>query len=175
MWCEGYVERSSFEVDHHVPRSDPAGQTLRLEWGNLFVACRSCNNGRQRKWPEGGLLNPCIPEDDPEVRLLQAWHGQQAVFSPAKPEDPAAKNTAAALDRLHNRRDVHSEDLRRAIERHLAEVWRTERDLLSTSDSVERALLGQRLRHLLSVRAPFTALARSTVKGEHRRFFSEEE
>lgn len=110
--CESPVRLGTFQVDHRKPRSDERFADLVCAWSNLFPACNEhvCNQRRERRYPDGGLLDP---GQGVEKRVVQRLDGAAStvlrktdttsfVFQPVDPADVAAANTARELDRIHN-------------------------------------------------------------------------
>jgi uncharacterized protein (TIGR02646 family) len=53
-YCEGVCKG---EVDHFRPKS--RFPELVYQWSNWVLACHTCNEAKQEKWPRGGYVNPC--------------------------------------------------------------------------------------------------------------------
>ncbi|WP_151089423.1 hypothetical protein [Hymenobacter baengnokdamensis] len=161
---------SSYEmdVDHFVPVSqDP---TLKFDWNNLFPAAHKANMMRPRKWPAGGLLDPC--RDAIATRLLATIgvNGREPRFEAADYTDQAAANTAALLNLLHNGRAGEEES--QLNTRHLRVTTRERYDQVlhailnfqraeRNGNAQQLANARRNLGALLSRRAPFTQLMRA--------------
>jgi len=161
---------SSYEmdVDHFVPvNQEPA---LKFDWNNLFPAAHKANMMRPRRWPAGGLLDPC--RDAVATRLLATIgaNGREPRFEAADPADQAAANTAALLNLLHNGRAGDEESQMNT--RHLRVTIRERYDQVlhailnfqraeSGGNAQQLAIARRSLSTLLSRRAPFTQLMRA--------------
>lgn len=178
--CETPLEAGTLSVDHHKPKSE--SPELECAWENLFPTCNThrCNERRSRSWPDGGLLDPARG-DGVETRLFQAFEGMPsrvlaAAQSPIKirfnarsPDDRAAQNTAAELDRIHSGTGS-SENARltaAALQKLIAariftlaeRVRKLDTAHLEASAEIVQARL--ELQILFSRRAPYTMLVRS--------------
>jgi 5-methylcytosine-specific restriction endonuclease McrA len=166
--CESLIARGTFEVEHRRPKSDGGEE---FDWNNLFPACRTCNGGRRRKYPVGGLLNPG-EHHDIESKVHQ-WMSTIAgeelpEFEAAASADVQAVNTAKELRELHREKEERSADLCSAIRRHLVEVRKKALEMYAAygSNPTGEAYLKSRaeVRRLVSKKSPYTALVRSCVR-----------
>ncbi len=180
--CETPIMVGTFEVDHRKPKAPEQFPELEFAWTNLFPTCNThrCNQRRERRYPEGGLLDPSA-EDKVEARLLQRIEGfvsgvlakekeaLRFVFEASSSEDIAARNTARELDRIHNGKgsgepaQYTAFALRSAIHAQVFNVAKVvcSLELLPPEAAEQRAGLREELRKLLSRRAPYTMLVRS--------------
>jgi hypothetical protein len=164
--CESLVRVGSFEVDHRVPVNHDA--TREFDWTNLFPICDGCNKRRPKKHPEGGLLDPACGqsvEAKLEQRIVDRPGDERGPYFAARDTvDRAAVNTAAELDHIHNDHAIKAADLRSAIMTHQGRVFREcLRYLNEPLMEQERQEVRERLRRLLSRRAPYTALTRAEL------------
>lgn len=161
---------SSYEmdVDHFVPVNQ--NPSLEFDWNNLFPAAHKANMMRPRKWPIGGLLDPC--RDDIKARLLATigMTGNEPRFEAADTTDLAACNTASLLNLLHN--GQHGDEISRLNTKHLRVTIRERfgqvmHAILHFQQAEKSGNLQQfanarrTLQGLLSRQAPFTQLMRS--------------
>jgi hypothetical protein len=173
--CEApFFGKGSFEVDHRWPR-DAGG--AHFDWANLFPVCRNCNGRRSKSWPEGGLLDPSAGHGV-ETRLVQGLepdHDGELVpaFRTAAANDPAAANTAAELEHIHNHARgsgrLKAADLRDAIRKRTQKVQGEVLEYLHTrlknpDDEQRIRAHEQRIRRLVARDAPFTMLVRSAIR-----------
>jgi len=171
--CEKPITKSTFTVDHRRPKRDKQSPPeLEFEWTNLFPACNEYNcNGRRgnNTYPHDGLLSP---GEGVEERIEQRIVGTVSLnlrsggecefrFRANKSDDAPARNTATELDRIHNGTGStavgKAESLRHAIIHHLVTVTEAAMDFLAAQTDGHR----ERLRPLVSRRAPYAALVRS--------------
>jgi hypothetical protein len=175
--CESPVDLGTFQVDHRKPRSDERFAHLVYAWSNLFPTCNEheCNQRRERKFPDGGLLDP---GEGVEVRLVQRLEGAVSmslrkaattdfVFRAVNPADVAAVNTAKELDRIHNatgsRAGLKAKALRMTIVGHLLAVV-PHVQALDTGRPAPRYTLAESehiVAQAVSRRGPYTMLIRS--------------
>jgi hypothetical protein len=165
--CEGLLERS-WQVDHFRPRS--MFPDLEHAWTNLLPACAICNNLRRRRWPDGGLLDPC--GEDRVTERLQQWFDAEVddlnvFFQATDAEDAAAANTADELQHVHGRHEDDGRRLRQRIHAQYSRVTDRIVDLLTERDRAGRRRHLHELRTLLAPHAPYSALLREHIR---RRF-----
>ena len=166
---ESPLQPGSFEVDHRHPQA--AGGASH-DWPNLYPCAPGHNQRRRRGWPDGGLLHP-DGRDRVEERIDQRLDTSSkpgdvlCVFEACDPNDPAAVNTAAELDHIHNDGDSPSKahDLRGAMRVRLELLLREQHTVRSARHLSPPGDLQaeRRLRELVSRRSPFTALLRSKL------------
>lgn len=162
---EKIVGRASFQIEHRRPiREFPESK---FEWNNLFPADADANNRRDRKWPDGGLLDPA--GGDGVERRVRQWLDDESHphFAAMKSSDRAAANTAAELDHLHND-GLKAADLRSAITNQLCRVLERVLEYERTrnkvpADPVRLIELETEIKRLLSRRSPYTMLVRSRL------------
>jgi hypothetical protein len=176
--CETPVVLGTFTVDHRRGRGD--FPELEHVWSNLFPACTeyNCNGRREKKYPEGGLLDP---GEGVEQRVAQqlvrivspmlSHAGQSAlVFRAQRPGDVAAENTARELDRIHNGTGSTATDtadsLRAEILGHVTAIAPLvyEYAMLAADPGADAAALHElrwRVARIVSRRAPYSMLVRS--------------
>ena len=159
--CERPIEPNGFEVDHRLQRAWTSGSGLEHQWDNLFAACSDCNQRRPKKEPNAPPLDPGASGS--MARLVQRWADDRPIFWPTGPKDNNAVSTTAELVHLHDPLQPKGRNLVSAIRSQLLLVFKTERDLFAAQAPEEQDDLRERLRRLLSRRAPFTAIVRSVV------------
>lgn len=167
---EEVLSLGQISVDHFRPKGEPSFTHLTYEWENLYPTSRNANERRPKKWPEGGLLDPALPEDDIENRLQQ-WLDDdfQPKFAAIDSDDLKALNTANQLDHIHNDvQSIKAADLRSTIQIYYVRVQEKLHQLRNALDTKPQnpsdiARLETEVRSMLSRRAPFTALIRSRV------------
>lgn len=178
--CETPIGTGTLEIDHRKPKAKDQFPELECEWTNLFPTCRThgCNGRREKKYPEGGLLDPSAG-DDVENRLRQALEAPisgvlnadvRCSFCAVRRDDKAALNTAVELDRIHNgtgsseKAQETAQDLLSAITEHIANnvAGRVQEFVqLAPNASERRNVLKLELRKYFSRQAPYTMLVRS--------------
>lgn len=171
--CERRLKRGETEVDHRIPRS--VWQEGKLEWRNLFPACRYCNLRRNGRYPSEGLISP---GEDVEGRLSQRvltsedGLSVECEFRAKRLGDHAAMRTAEELRHVHSsetattgRASMATQELLDEIHDHYYYVlYPQEMKVLRGRRRDERDEDAEaELRRLLSRRAPFTMLMRSLV------------
>lgn len=170
--CESRVLRADMEVDHLRPKSKMP--TERLEWTNLFPACRHCNGrkGASTSWEIG-------PGDGVEHRIMQTLRNATDPCLPAvnfaavDEEDAPAVRLAAELRRLHcptgSSAPEKTEDLLETIGSHFADR------VFPAIHAVRVARRGRawdiadaerRLRDLLGPAGPYSMLMRSLIPSD---------
>lgn len=170
--CElRFLGKGSFEVDHRWPAGDGGPE---FDWENLFPICDGCNKRRKKRWPAGGLLDPA-GNHGVERRIAQTMGLDEKAervptFQSMAADDPAAGNTAAELDHIHNDpRSFKAADLRDAIRRRLEKVEKEILEYLlarinAPADQHRIREHEQRIRKLVGRDAPFTMLVRSAIR-----------
>ncbi len=192
--CETPVEPGTLDIDHLKPKAKGQFPELECEWTNLFPTCNThrCNLRREKKYPEGGLLDPganhCV-EQRLQQTIVDLVSGvlQQDVrcrFSAVDEKDQAAVNSAVELDRVHQgtgsseRAKLSAAALRKAIAKRIMHVATSVRQLLSLPADANdrRSELETELRIHFSRRAPYTMLVRGYFghRQELRALFEEQ-
>lgn len=176
--CECKVERAEFEVDHRIPRNDPAGIGLEYTWTNLFPICKGCNGRREKSWPAGGMASP---GEGIEARILQRWTGclnQEVQFEARDLTDAPALNTVSELRRMHfggtPAGKPKARDLIDAIKSTLIRMYEAQnvlRDAEEAGDADAIVEARATLRDILSRRSDYTMLIRSKVSPKYRYLF----
>lgn len=163
-----YGSSYEMDVDHFVPvNQDPA---LTFDWNNLFPAAHKANMMRPRRWPAGGLLDPC--RDAIATRLLATIgaNGRVPRFEAADAADQAAGNTADLLNLLHNGRPndensrLNTKHLRVTIAAQYERVMQAIIRFLAAQNGTNPQRLANARRDLqvlLSRQSPFTQLMRA--------------
>lgn len=177
--CETCLEPGTLDVDHRKPKAKDEFPALEFAWTNLFPTCKQyeCNGRRQRKYPEGGLLDPSANQQV-EHRIRQSIVSSVSGvlrgdvichFEPVHADDVAARNTAAELDRIHHgrgsteRAKLSARALRKNIEKQIILVGNAVREYvaLPADGNRRREQLQNELRAYFSRRAPYTMVVRS--------------
>lgn len=177
--CETPIDPGTLDIDHRKPKAKDQFPELECAWTNLFPTCKKhgCNGRRERKYPEGGLLDPSA-NDRVEQRVHQSITSVMSNvlagdvtcgFAAVHEDDVAARNTAIELDRIHHgtgsseRAQLSARALRKAIEKRIVKVASSVREFVTLPrHATERQdALKQQLRILFSRRAPYSALVRS--------------
>lgn len=86
-YCEAVCKG---EVDHFRPKS--RFPELVYRWSNWVLACHTCNQNKQEKWPPGGYVNPC-------ARSAQARPEAHLDFDTKTAEVLSRRNGTAAQQR----------------------------------------------------------------------------
>jgi len=167
---EKFATAYIMDIDHFVPKSEAPEK--RYEWTNLFPAEHNANMARPRKMPGGGYLNPCEPSEDVEKAIFYdvGVFGNQPKFAAVNGDDVKAKNTAELLDKIHNGEkgkpsQEKTKHLRVNVKKRFDEIamtiikWQSAKLL---TDSQSEFNLSNQLKSLLSRKASFTMLMRST-------------
>ncbi len=177
--CETTLEPGTLDIDHRKPKAEDLFPELKCVWTNLFPTCKThgCNGRRERKYPEGGLLDPSGGHDV-EQRLHQSISSDvsgvlkvdvHCSFKAIHEDDVAARNTATELDRIHHgtgsseRAQLSAQALRKAIEKRVMKVAMAVKEFVSLplDANQRRETLQIELRKHFSRRAPYTMLVRS--------------
>ncbi len=167
---EKFANSYKMDIDHFIPKSED--ESKRYEWSNLFPAEHDANMARPRKTPKGGYLNPCAPNDDVEKEIIYdaGVFGDSPKFSPNDESNTKAVNTSTLLHKIHNgepnkdsaKKTIH---LRRTIQKRFLEIsdcihfWQIAQ---KGGDKMMISIFEEKLKNLLSRRASFTMLMRST-------------
>ncbi len=167
---EKFATAYIMDIDHFIPKSEVPEK--RYEWTNLFPAEHNANMVRPRKMPDGGYLNPCEPSDDVEKEILYdvGIYGNHLKFAAKDTSNLKAKNTAELLEKIHNGEEgkpskEKTKHLRTIIKKRFDEIAMTIIKWQSSKlhkDTQSEFNLSNQLKSLLSRRASFTMLMRST-------------
>ena len=162
---------SSWEMDveHFIPQNERPD--LRYTWTNLYPADAYANQMKPKKTPNGGYLDPCSPLDDVEKDII--YHFDVAIeecqFEPVNESNQKALNIAELLYRIHNGHDADSRaktaGLRKAIAMQRDKIYKSImawQHAKNNQNTFEEANYRRELKALLSRKAPFTMLMRST-------------
>lgn len=163
---ESFVNSWVMDIEHFESKAEHP--ELRYEWTNLFPCDHRANMCKPRNTPEGGYLNPCLPEDDVENDILYALSasGERPFFEARDTTNIKAKNTAELLDRIHNGHDNNtnqaSANLRNAIRKKtrliLNKIIAWQQSKNGTQEKFQAKI---ELKALLSRKASYTMLCRS--------------
>lgn len=159
------------DIEHFIPFNKRPD--LVFEWTNLYPADHKANMLKPNRTPEGGYLDPCDSNDDVETEIVYALvkFGKLPRFEATNATNRKAVNTAALLDILHNgrKRDENSRKntkyLRSLIKRRYDKIthailnWKR----IDDGDRTQKFSAAEELKALLSRRASFTMLMRSTI------------
>lgn len=170
--CEREVVRGGFQVDHRRPKAEwPEGT---YTWSNLYPACGYCNGRRPKSYPEGGLLSP---GDGVEQRIhhtggIDAELNFECIFTAARVGDQPAENAVHELEWVHSVETATTPGARLAARSFLDSIHDHYMSRVRPLEVKARRArtrgkpnidVEQRLRLVLSRRAPFTMLMRSLV------------
>lgn len=168
----------AMDIEHFIPKAERPDLTY--IWTNLYPADHQANILKPKKTPQGGYLDPCNPKDDVENDIIYnlGFYGNNPKFIAKDSQNIKAKNTVDLLNRIHN---GHDEDTRKAT-LHLRQIIQKRyKEILEKIDqwkvaiegSKEKAQLTRLIKGLLSRKASFTMLYRSTpvVKQLPNEFF----
>ncbi len=164
-----FANSYAMDIEHFVPKTERPD--LRYAWTNLYPADGDANGMKPRKTPEGGYLDPCKEEEDVETEIIYALveDGREPRFEARERTSQKAVNTANLLHHLHNGSDDNTskrtETLRYEIKKKydkLAETIIRWLGALRQNDAVEELEAREELRLMLSRKAAFTMLLRST-------------
>ena len=162
-----FVNSYTMDIDHFIPQNERPD--LVYEWNNLFPIEHYTNMIKPRKTPDGGLLDPCDPNDDVETEILYFLFdlGYEPQFKPKDPNNIKAKNTCYLLTRVHNGHDDNTKkgtkELRHGIRKRYREVLDKISDWKRYEEgTVKKNLVKNELKNLLSRKSSFTMLIRST-------------
>lgn len=157
------------DVDHFVPFADDPSRVF--DWNNLLPIAHKANILRDKRFPAGGLLDPCNTTDNVEGEIIYtlADLGREPSFKAKDPANQRAINTAALLDKVHNGTgsitgEASTREVRYLIEKRYKELllaWGTYKHSLLENDPQDIAQAEAELRVLLSRKASFTMLMRS--------------
>jgi hypothetical protein len=157
------------EVEHFIPQNERPD--LKYSWTNLYPADADANKMKPNKTPNGGYLDPCSPLDDVEKDITYRFDVdlEECQFESVNLSNKKAINTAQLLHRIHNGHDVNTKaktaGLRKAIAMQRDKIYKTIlawQHAQKFKDAVEEANYRLELKTLLSKKAPFTMLMRST-------------
>ncbi len=162
---------SSWEMDveHFIPQNERPD--LKYKWSNLYPADPIANKMKPNKTPKGGYLDPCSLVDDVEKDIVYHFDVslEECQFEPTQLSNQKAMNTANLLYRLHNGYDVDSNEktagLRKAIAFQRDKIYKAImawQHAEKIENNIEEAHFRRELKVLLSRKAPFTMLMRST-------------
>jgi hypothetical protein len=162
---------SSWEMDveHFIPQNERP--ELRYTWTNLYPADAYANQMKPKKTPNGGYLDPCSPSDDVEKDIIYYFDviGEECQFEPVNESNQKAINTAELLHRIHNGHDTDSHaktaGLRKAIAIQRNKIYKSImawQHAKNSQNTFDEANYRRELKALLSRKAPFTMLMRST-------------
>ncbi|MFK7949339.1 MAG: hypothetical protein AB8G11_17235 [Saprospiraceae bacterium] len=162
-----FINSYIMDIEHFVSKLED--ETLRYEWTNLFPAEHNANMAKPRKTPKGGYLNPCDSNDDVESEIIYnvGFNGNKPSFSPLNPKNIKAVNTIMLLDKIHNGEKGKNSELKTAhlrflIKKQFEEITNLIADLRKTTDEDQKLIQKNKLRLLLSRKASFTMLMRSS-------------
>lgn len=166
---EAFVTSWEMDVEHFVSKAEHP--ELRYKWTNLYPASHDANMMKPRTTPQGGYLDPCDPNDDVEssIRYFFEFSTEDVSFEAVDSSNLKAVNTARLLHKVHNG-DQHDTrlklvGLKTAIRKKYVNVveYITEwQKALLDGDQAEEFRLRNILKGLLSRKASFTMLIRST-------------
>lgn len=157
------------EIEHFIPQNERPD--LKYTWTNLYPADSDANKMKPNATPNGGYLDPCSPTDDVEKEIIYYFDVdlETCQFEPVNLANQKAINTAKLLHRLHNGHDADSRaktaGLRKAIAMQRNKIYKTIlawQHAKTHNNVLEEANNRRELKALLSKKAPFTMLMRST-------------
>jgi hypothetical protein len=162
---------SSWEMDveHFIPQNERPD--LKYTWTNLYPADADANKMKPNKTPNGGYLDPCSSLDDVEKEIIYHFDVdlEECQFEPVNLLNRKAINTAELLYRIHNGHDANSNaktaGLRKAIAIQRNKIYKAImawQHAKNNQNAMEEANHRRELKTLLSRKAPFTMLMRST-------------
>lgn len=171
-WMTEQKFGSSWEmdIDHFLPKNE--NPMLVFEWTNMLPAAHKANMIRPRKTPNGGLLDPCNPDEDVEKAILYSltFKGNEPRFGALNSSDAKAYNTASLLNTVHNGKPndadsfENTKHLRLLIKERYDDVLETLVQWLAaqkTGNTQAEFEAAEKLKILLSRRSSFTMLMRS--------------
>jgi hypothetical protein len=157
------------EVEHFIPQNERPD--LKYTWTNLYPADSDANKMKPNKTPNGGYLDPCSPLDDVEKDITYRFDVdlEECYFEAVNVSNKKALNTVDLLHRIHNGHDAYSNaktaGLRKAIAMQRDKIYKSImawQSAINKKDAIEEAIQRSELKALLSRKAPYTMLMRST-------------
>ena len=185
-YCEkdlSQVGRSAIWVDHFIAKThnsfkDGEGLTnwnLANAWGNLLMACSTCNRDKGTDEPfdsttnERKLIDPCDSAIDPEDHIEFMIEGV-VIFYKSKLESQLGENTLRNL-KLKSRRDIYSILRKRKLE--IDKIFSDIVDGLIESNAAHVLSKQNDLRKMSSAHQPHSAFCRCYIRQVLQKFNTE--
>lgn len=88
------------EVEHLIPHKG-IDLELKFDWNNLFLSCGHCNNVKNARKYDSGIINCC--NVDPESVLTFRYENGNVIINTKEKTDIIVANTAQLLDEIYNK------------------------------------------------------------------------
>lgn len=151
------------EVEHRLPHRNNTIPGRKYDWGNLFWACRHCNNVKNKAKYEAGILDCCKvdPEDSIRIELIE-----DAVIVQAIQTEPQTLLTVQLLDETYNEKNtgirIAACDARiRMMQNEMGKLYKA---LMEFRMNPESGKTSRKLKVLLSRESAFAAVKRDYIR-----------
>lgn len=166
--CEVLPTRG-FEVEHLRPHEGGKRKEMMFAWGNLFPACKHCNNIKNNDRYKDKILDCCA--DDPEKFMTQRYvDGRVEIMSLAKGNEKAVMTAELIQACFENRstgiRTAESQDRVDALTEVMGILLRTLSNYRKTGSNRNLASL----RNQLAKASQFAAFKRQYVRDNLRAY-----
>lgn len=152
------------QVEHRLPHMNGKYLDRKFDWNNLFWACSHCNNVKNQRIYDQGIIDCCI--QDPELLLRFSLREEDVVIKAQDMKDDSAVLTAKLIMEVYNLRNTGMRKYKSAMR--LEELTKEMNKLYDALEEVvknpESGFAQMKLKALLRRESRFAAFKRGYIR-----------